>query len=55
MVQNEISFPILGGTNVNENGFDQPSDFPDFFPELNERNHVLVDSVSLPNFGAPFL
>jgi hypothetical protein len=54
MVQNEISFPILGGIDVNENEFDQPSDFPDFVSELNERN-VLVDSVSLPNFGAVFL
>ena len=55
MVQNEISFPILGGTDVNENGFDQQSDFPDFVSELTERNDVLVDSVSLPNFGAVFL
>ncbi len=38
MVQNEISFPILGGIDVNENGFDQSSDFPDVVPELNERN-----------------
>jgi hypothetical protein len=50
MGQSEISFPILGGIEVNENGFDQSSDFPDFVPELNKRNHVPVDSVSLPKF-----
>ncbi len=41
---------VLGGSEINGNGFDQSFDSPDFVPELNKRNHVPVDSVSLPKF-----
>jgi hypothetical protein len=51
MGQSAISFPILGGIEVNENGFDQSSDFPHFVPDLNKRNHVPLIQFLCQNFN----
>ena len=45
MGQSEFSFPIFGGIDDNENGFDQSSDFPELVPEMNERIQSLCRTL----------
>ena len=45
MGQSEISFPIFGGIDDNENGFDQSSDFPELVPKMNERIQSLCRTL----------